>query len=251
MVGVRARNERSKGGNVPLRRGAAVVGELVRLGSGAVQAVVVEVRGQDLTRAVKLGAGGLVVARQDHVGHLGRDRGHPLLPEIPVGLVQGRHVAASGRALGGDLALRQRRLVLGRDAAGQLGAGAVVADGPAARAGDDAAVPVVGVADVAAVPGKGHTFVNSLVQLLIGTGGVGVAHVVEDADAEALLATGGAGRLEAQDVGGSRAVGGRNLIVVGRIGLQVLDLDVVVVLAALGDGDLGARRRAGIADRRS
>nr|POE86430.1 hypothetical protein CFP56_46614 [Quercus suber] len=216
------------------------------VGGGRVGLVVVQVGGQDVAGPVELGTRGLVVAGDGHVGDLAGELVHPLLPQVPVGLVEHAHVAAQGPALVRDLASGQRRLVLGGDgrAAGQLGRGAVVADGPVALTRQDAGVPVVGVGDVAAVPGEGEPLVGGLDQLLVGAVGIGVAHVVEDGDGEGALVPGGVGGPEVQDVGGGGAVGGIDLVVVGGGGLQVVELDVVVELAALGDDDGGTGGRA-------
>lgn len=190
-----------------------------------------------------------MVARQHHVGDLGGDVVDPLLPQVPVGLVHDRDVAALGAALVRRLARRQRRVVaLGVVARGQLRRGAVVADGPVVLAGEHAAVPVVGVAEVAAVPREAHgPLGDGLDELGVGAVGVGVAHVVEHGDGEGGGAAGGGGGGEGEHGGGGGAVGRGDLVAVGGAGLEVLELHVVEELAALGGGDERAGRRAVVA----
>lgn len=185
-----------------------------------------------------------MVSRQNHVRHLPGDAVDPLLPKIPIRLVQHAHVAAPRTPLVGNLARRKGSLIVGRNAAGELAAGAVVAHWPVACAGKDAAKPVVCVGDVAAVPGKRDSLVEGPVEFPESAAGVGVPHVVEDGDSKGPFASGLAGSLEAQNLGSSGAVGGRDLVIVGCIGAEVADLDVMIELAALGDGDPRARRSA-------
>ena len=99
------------------------------------------------------------------------------------------------------------------------------------------------------MPGKGKVVVvDGLVQVFIRAGCVGVAHVVDygngDLTVHASSATGG----EAQDVRGGGAVGGGDLVVVRGVRLEAGNLDLMEVLAALGDsGDQGAGRGAAVA----
>lgn len=97
------------------------------------------------------------------------------------------------------------------------------------------------------MPGKGNAVVNGLGELVESTASVGVAHVVENSDREALLVTSTAGSGELEDIGGSGAVGGLDLVVVGGVLLEAADLDLMEVLGALGDGGLGARRSTVVA----
>ena len=192
-----------------------------------------------------------MVAREDHIRDLSSDLVHPLLPEIPVGLVQHAHIAALGAALVGDLASRKRHLVLRRngEAAWKLGGRAIIADGPVVLAGQDARVPVVSVADIATVPRKGNiVVVDSLVQVLVRSSRVGVAHVVDHGNIDLAVHASGAPGGEAQDVRGGGAIRGGDLVVIRGAGLEAADLDFVEVLAALGDSrDQGAGRGAAVA----
>ena len=184
-----------------------------------------------------------MVSGQNHVGDLLGDVAHPLLPQIPVGLVDDAHVTTLGTTLVGDLALGKRLLVLGGDdTTRQLRAGAVVADGPGVLAGHDTGGPVISVTDVTAVPGEGG-FAGGLGQVLVSTLGVGVAHVVENSHGELGGVTGLAGSGEAQNLGLGCAIGGGDLVVVGLTRLEVGERDLVEELTALGDGlDLRAGR---------
>lgn len=190
-----------------------------------------------------------MVARQHHVGDLGGDVVDPLLPQVPVGLVHHRDVTALGATLVRRLARRQRRVVaLGVVAGGQLRRGAIVADGPVVLAGEHATVPVVGVAEVTAVPREAHAALgDGLDQLGIRAISVGVAHVVEHGDGEGRGAAGGGGGGEGEHRGRGGAVGRGNLVAVGRTGLEVLELDVMEELATLSSRDQRAGRRAVVA----
>ena len=53
----------------------------------------------------------------DHVRDPVGDVAHPLLPQVPVGLVDGAHVSALGTTLVCDLALGEGRVVLDGDGA--------------------------------------------------------------------------------------------------------------------------------------
>jgi len=88
-----------------------VVGEL-RGGSGRVGLVVVEVSSELVVGTVELGTGSLVVTRQDHVGDLGGDVVHPLLPQVPVGLIDDGDVTTLRTTLVRDLASGKRDQVL-------------------------------------------------------------------------------------------------------------------------------------------
>lgn len=134
-------------GVLPLGGRAGVVGQ-VGLGGGAVGDVVVQICGQHIAGTIELGARGLVVTGQNHVGHFKRDTSQPLLPQIPVGLVKHTHIASLGTTLVRDFARRQRRFVLVRDGSStwQLRASAIVADRPVILTGQDTRIPIVGVA---------------------------------------------------------------------------------------------------------
>lgn len=234
---------------LPLGRRAAVVGQ-VTLGSSAVGLVVVQISSEDVAGAVELGASSLVVTGQNHVRNLGGNITHPLLPQIPVRLVQGANITTLGTTLVGDFALGQGLLVLVRDGSttGQGSAGAVVADRPVILAGQNARVPVISITYVSTVPGKRGTLVGGLDQILVGAMSVGVAHVVDDSHAELLVIAGLLGGLEAQDLRLGGAIGSRDLVVVGVASLEVVDGNLVEELTALGDSlDLRARRGAVIA----
>lgn len=132
------------GGKVPLRGRTRVVAQR-GLGRAGVGAVEVEVGGELVGAAVKLGAARFVVAREDLVGDLGGDGGHPLLPQVPVVLVDDGEIAPLRTSLVGDLAGGQGDQILGRNgiAARELRRGAVVADGPVGLARQHARVPVI------------------------------------------------------------------------------------------------------------
>lgn len=128
--------------NLPLRWRTAVVGEIGGRCSG-VGLVVVEVRGKHVAGSIELGASGLVVAGQNHVRDFEGNVVEPLLPEVPVRLVDYRDVTAKRPALTGVFPLGQRCVVALRVVARwQLGAGAVVADIPVAFAVENTLVPV-------------------------------------------------------------------------------------------------------------
>lgn len=185
-----------------------------------------------------------MVSRKNHVRHLHGDTVDPLLPQIPIRLIQDTHVTTTRTTLVGDLAVRERSLVVWRHTARKLAVAAVVAYWPVTCAWQDAAIPVICVGNVTTMPGKGNSLINSLVELLERSAGIGVPHVIENSDSEGVFVTGVAGSLEAQHIGRRGAVGSRDLVVVGRVWLEVPNLNFVVELAALSDGDLGARRRS-------
>lgn len=84
-----------------------------------------------------------MVTGQDHVRHLQGDVVEPLLPEVPIRLVDHRDITAERAALAGVLALRDRRVVALWVITGwQLGASAVVADVPVAFAVENPLVPI-------------------------------------------------------------------------------------------------------------
>jgi hypothetical protein len=225
--------------NLPLGWWAAVVREL-RCRRSGVRLVVVQVRGQDVTRSIELRTCGLVVSRHDHVWYTRRDGVHPVLPEVPVRLVDDVHVATLRATLVGNLTGREGSIVLWRDGttARKLGRGTVVAEWPGVLAREDARVPIVGVADIAAVPGEGKTVVNSLAKLLMSALCVRVAHVVQDRNAELIVVANRVGSLELHDFRGSSSIGRLDLVVVGCASLEVRDLNIVKELRALGDSDL-------------
>ena len=78
--------------------------------------------------------------------------------------------------------------------------------------------------------------VSGFGEQLVSAVGIGVAHVVQNGNRESALGTGGGGGGEFQDLRRSGAIGGRDLVVVGRVCLQSSNLDVVEELAALSDG---------------
>lgn len=188
-------------------------------------------------RTVKFGARGFVVTRQDHVGNLQSDVVEPLLPEIPVGLIQHAHITTLRATLIGDFASWQGLLVLlwERTTAWKCRTGAVVADGPVVGTSQDARVPVIGVTEVTSVPGKRSSFSGSLDQLLVCAMSIGVSHIIQNSDAERARVTGRTASLEAEDLRLGGAIDGGNLVVVGGVGLQTVNANLVEELTALGD----------------
>lgn len=184
----------------------------------------------------------------DHVRDPVGDVAHPLLPQVPVGLVDGTHVSTLGTTLVCDLTLWEGRVVLDGNCtgSGEGSRGPVVADGPVARTWEDAGVPVISVGDVAAVPRKGDAIVDGLEELLVGAASVGVPHVVEHGDGERFLVASWSGGGEAQDARGCRAVPAGDLVVVGLSRLEAGDLHLVEELAALGDGGKGGAWRGAV-----
>lgn len=235
--------------HLPLRRWTAVVGQ-VGGGAGGVGLIFIQVGGQNVAGTVELGAGGFVVAGQDHVRNLVGDTAtKPLLPQIPVGLVQHAHITTKRTTLVRDLACWKgvvvcRRVVSGREGSGR----AVVADWPVTLAGQDAGVPVVSVTEITTVPGESDTLVDGVAELSEGALGVGVTHVVEDSHGEGSLVTSSKSGLEAQDWRCCGSIGSRNLVVVGGTGCQSCDGDIVEELTALGDCHKRAWRGSVIAD---
>jgi len=232
--------------NLPLRWRAAVVGEAVSC-SGGVCLVVVQVGGQNVTWTVELGAGSLVVTRQDHVWKLGGDGVHPLLPKIPVGLVEDVHVTTLRTTLVGDLASGERNVnVLGWiwRTTWKGGGAAIVAHWPCVWSSQiarkNSGVPVVGVGDVTTVPSEGNTVVYGLAKVLVGTVGVGVSHVVQHSNGELGVGTGGATSPERESLRLSGTVGCCDVVVVLGVSLEAGDLNVVEELAALCDRCDGA-----------
>lgn len=196
-------------------------------------------------RTVKLGARGFMVTRQDHVGNLESDVVEPLLPQIPVGLIQHAHITTLRATLVGDFARGQGLLVLlwQRATAGKCRTGAVVADRPVVGTSKYTRVPVIGVTEVTSVPGECSSFSGSLDQLLVCAMSIGVSHIIQYSDAERTRVTGRTASLEAEDLRLGGAIGGRDLVVVGGVGLQTVNAHLVEELTALGDRlDLGAGR---------
>lgn len=188
-----------------------------------------------------------MVTGENHVRDLLGNATHPLLPQIPVGLVDGAHITTLGTTLVRDLALRQRLLVLLSDTTGQLTARTVVANGPVRLASHNTGGPIISVTDITTVPGESG-LISCLGQVLVGTLGIGVAHIVQDGNGELGRITSLAGGGEAQDLGLGCAIGGRDLVIVGLTRLEVGQGDFVEVLAALSDSlDLRARRGTVIA----
>lgn len=222
---------------LPLGRRAAVISQS-SLSSTAVGLVVIQVSSEDVAGAVELGTSSLVVTGQNHVGNLLGDITHPLLPQIPVRLIQDANITTLRATLVGNLALGEGLLVLVGDgtAAGQSTAGTVVANGPVIFTRQNTRVPVISIADITTVPSESSTLAGSLRQVLVSTVGIGVAHVVQDCHAELLGVTSLLGGLEAQDLGRSGAIGSRDLVVVGGARAKVVERDLVEKLTALGDG---------------
>lgn len=135
-----------------------------------------------------------MISRKNHIRHLSGNGVDPLLPEVPVRLVQHAHITTSGAALVGDLPMGNRDIVLSRngEVLWQLGRGAVVADGPVVLAWQDARLTVVGIANVASVLGKRSALVDGLDQLLVCATGIGVSHIIQHGHGE--LAVGAASR---------------------------------------------------------
>lgn len=94
------------------------------------------------------------------------------------------------------------------------------------------------------MPGESSSLINNVVQLLESSGSIRVAHIVEDSNSKSLLVACLAGSLEAEDIGSRGAVGSGDDVVVNCVGLEVTNLNFVVELTALSDGDLGAWRSA-------
>ncbi len=130
----------------------------------------------------------------------------------------------------------------------KLSVGAIVAHRPIRLAWQDAGVPVVSIADVASMPRESHSIAYSVDELLVGSAGIGIAHVVQDTKSEWSAVACCECCLETEHLRSSRAIGSRNQVVVLCIRLQIRELDIVVVLAALSYSNLGARRRAIIPD---
>ena len=126
-----------------------------------------------------------MVTRQYHVRNFESDIVGPLLPEIPVGFVQNAHVATQRTTLIGDLAGGERNLVLrGDNTARELGAGAIVADGPIICAGEDPRERVIGVTDVTTMPCESESLVDSFEELRVCPAGISVSHIVQHRDGE-------------------------------------------------------------------
>ena len=97
--------------DLPLRWGTAVVVQ-GRVGCCTVDLVIDEVGGQLVVRSVKLGTSRLVVSRVGHVGDFHGDGVHPVLPQVPIGLVHGAEITTLRSTLVGDLALREGSVVV-------------------------------------------------------------------------------------------------------------------------------------------
>ena len=231
------------GSEVSLRSWTGIVCQ-ISLWCSSVGDVVVHVGSHDVFRAVKLHAGSLVVARVDHVGNLLEDIVHPLLPDIPIGFVDGACITTLGATLVWNLTWWNRVVVFGREGRwGRVGEGrgATVVTDLTLFTSKDTVVPVVSVRDVTSVPSKGKTAVGSLVEVLVCTLSVGIAHVVEDSDGELLGVVCGASCGEAQGLGSCGPIAGRDGVVVSGSRLEVLEQDVVEVLAAHGGHGNGTR----------
>lgn len=70
---------------LPLRWRATVVSKCT-LGSSGIRLVQVEISAQNVVRPISFGTSSFVVSGVDHIRHLLRDRVHPLLPDVFVGL---------------------------------------------------------------------------------------------------------------------------------------------------------------------
>lgn len=238
-------------GSVVSLGGRAAVVSQGALGSGRICLVLVEIGGQFVVGPVKLAARSLMVTRQDHVWNFGGQVVGPLLPQVPVGLVEDTHVTTLRSSLIGDLARWQRNQILGgnRVSAGKLGRSAIVAHRPVILARQDTRRVIIGVRDVATVPSECNSVGTGrgLEELLVGSTGVGITHVIQHSDGEGFRVTGRTARGEAQDIRSSCAIGRYNLVVVGRVCLQASDLHIMEELTALCDYDLRARGRTIIA----
>ena len=237
-------------GEVALGRRAAVVVE--RLGGfSRVELVMVQVVGGQVVSIVG-NAARLVVTGSNHVWHLGGDVVHPLLPDIPVSLVEGSGITTPRGASSWLLALRQRfkKIRLNGASAGGSAIGTVVAN--AARvilAGQQAVVPVIGVRQITTMGKEVNLVVaDGLLHKAVGQTSVGVSHVIQNTKGVGGLITSSAGSLERHDVGGSGAVGSLDLVVVGGGRLEAVDGDIVEELVALSYwADLRARGNTAIA----
>lgn len=178
--------------SLPLRRRAAVVSEIICRGASGVGLILVKIFGQLGIGAIELGTRSLVVSWHDHVRNLRGHRIGPLLPQIPVGLVQHTHITTQWSSLAGNFACREGLEIVFviHHAPRELRGGTVVADRPRAFAGQDAGIPIVRVADIATVPDKGNSVGDGLLQFPHRARGVGVAHVVQDGNGERLAVAG-------------------------------------------------------------
>lgn len=238
------------GSEVTLGWRAAVVVELLGRGGG-VELVMVEIVSSKVVGVVGHAAR-LVVTRGNHVGDLCGDAVHPLLPDIPVGLVEGSGIAATRGASGGLLVLGEGLEEVGLD--GTFARGSAVGAGVAdtvgtALAGEEAVVPVVGIGHVTAMSEEVNLAVfNALHHEIVRLAGVGIAHVVQDTEDERGLVASGVSRLERHDFGGCGAVGRLDLVEIGGRGLEAIDSDVVEELIARSNrADLRARGDTAIA----
>ncbi len=183
-----------------------------------------------------------MVARIDHVGNPLEDTVHPLLPNVPVSLVDWICITTLGTALIWDLPCRNRVIVLGWEGSWRCvgeGRGTTVVADLTLLASKNTVIPVVSVRDITAMPSKGNTAVHSLVEVLICTLSVGVAHVVEDSDRELLGIACSASCGEFQGLGSGGTIARRDGVIVGGSRLEVLEQDVVKVLAAHGGHGYG------------
>lgn len=120
-----------------------------------------------------------MITGKDHVRNLGGQRVDPLLPQIPVGLVQNTHITTLGSTLVRDFTLGQRRLVFRRNVATrELAVGAVVTDRPAVLTRQNPRVPIIRIAYITSVPSKGSSFFGGFRQFLERTSTIGVAQIV-------------------------------------------------------------------------
>lgn len=189
------------GEDLPLRGRAAVVRQV----GGRVRRVwfvQVQPRRQRVVRPIVLGAAGLVVTGQNHVRQLETDIVHPLLPQIPVGLIDDAHVPSERTALVGFFTSWERCVVaLWVVTRGQLTVGSIVADRPVVFARQHTIVPVVSVGDVATVPNKVDRVVEGgIKEVFVCPVGVGVPHVVDDGHAEGFGGASGGRRFEGEHI---------------------------------------------------
>ena len=200
-----------------------------------------------------------------HIRYPHRYPSHPILPDVPVILVDGRGIPTPRRALvpihlpGRDRLVVLRvihpvgqgrvRRALGRAVPADLevrqGRGSVVR----IIADPDAPELVVRVRDVAAVPGERGAVLDSREKLQIGSRCVGVAHVVDDRDALWLGEREINGEVLTNPLSLSTAaavvkvtVARGDAVVVRRTAGKTGDRDVVEELRALGDFDQRTRR---------
>jgi len=88
-------------------------------------------------------------------------------------------------------------------------------------------VPVIGIRQITTVPQESNTILNSLVELLVGPLCVGIAHVVQNGNGESGIVSGSTSSGETQDIRNSGTVRRHDPVVVGSVGLESSELDIV------------------------